>query len=229
MNKNPPVDHKVYANYGNAEVLKHVPKDISLRVLDVGCGAGDNAHALNLVGHAVYGVTLSDFEAVKAREHCQDVQVYNLEQGLPSPYKSDIFDVVICSHVLEHICFPESLMRDVIAVLRPGGKLIVALPNLVFIRNRWALLRGRVEYQQSGLMDNTHFRWYTFQSSASMIKSSGFSVKEHYVTGYVPLGVIRRLLPKTGALIDQLLCRLFPGLFGYQIVLVAEKIEDPQS
>lgn len=220
--KNESVKNKVYANAGNPEVLRHIPDHSSLEILDVGCGAGDNAQALKRMGHVVDGVTYSEAEAEQARGACREVCVFNLEDGLPVRLQSKKYDTVICSHVLEHICFPEPLLTGIRDCLKPSGQLIVALPNLLHIKNRWNLLRGRVKYTPSGLMDNTHFRWYTFKSAKTLLRSHAFLVDRAYVTGYLPLGALRRILPKIAVGLDQRLCKTWPGLFGYQMVFVAQ-------
>ena len=220
--KNNPVNNKVYVNAGNVEVLSRI-EGRSLAILDIGCGAGDNAKSLKAAGHTVDGVTLSKDEAEQAQSFCRKVYVHNLESGLPEAIQSARYNYVICSHVLEHICFPEKLLEGIQGCLKDSGSLVVALPNLMFIRNRWHLLRGRFDYQQTGLMDNTHFRWYTFLSSRRLLEDNGFKIIRHYGTGFVPLGPVRRLIPKLGKGVDRFSCQFWPGLFSYQIIIVVSK------
>lgn len=210
---------KVYANCGNEAVLRLVP-EAARRILDVGCGAGDNAARLRRPNREIVGVTLSESEAELAREHCSRVLVTNLEQGLS--LAGETFDAVVCSHVLEHICFPDRLLRDIRQALAPGGKLIVALPNLLTYKNRMRLALGRFEYQSSGIMDDTHFRWYTFATAQRLLRRQGFAIEFAGAHGAFPLWPVRRWLP-TGvtARIDGAACRLKPGLFGYQLLYVA--------
>lgn len=214
------VTDKTYQNAGNRDVLLRVPQS-HRRVLDIGCGAGDNARVLRAAGHQIVGITLSPDEAELAKDVCDEVIVANVEAGLP-PEISDI-DVVICSHVLEHICFPENLLADVHGVLNPGGILIVALPNLMFYKTRLPLVLGRFEYAPHGIMDNTHFRWYTFRSAQQMLRTNGFDVTSAAAQGAFPLWPLRRLVPaKTLRPIDQLATRLLPGVFGAQMVFTGE-------
>lgn len=220
--RNKAVNSKVYANAGNEDVLRHIQSQPS-EILDVGCGAGDNARVLVGLGHVVDGVTLSNEEATQAKSVCRRVYIHNLESGLPDEVNQNQYKFVICSHVLEHICFPEKLLAAIHNCLLPDGTLVVALPNLMFIRNRWNLLKGRFDYKESGLMDNTHFRWYTFITSAELLEGSKFTLSEHYATGFIPLGILRRILPNAAGILDRWLCRLWPGLFGIQIVLVCRK------
>ncbi len=217
---NHPVTEKVYRNPGNPQILRWIPQG-ARTVLDVGCGAGENARLISALGAAVDGVTLSEGEAAIARSHLRAVHLHNLEGGLP-PEMTGTYDAVTASHVLEHLCFPEALLRDVRARLAPGGVLIVAIPNMLTIKYRLRLLLGRIEYEAKGIMDNTHFRWYTFRSFQELLTAHGFQVVEAYGDGYFPLPLIRRILPRPlGAAIDRFFCRHFPGLFAIQLVFVA--------
>lgn len=214
------VAEKVYSNRGNAAVLAAVPA--AGAVLDVGCGAGDNAAVLAGRGAVVDGVTLSAEEARVAEAFCRRVFIHNLEAGLPAEI-SGPYDAVICSHVLEHICWPEKLLADLHRVLAPHGVLVVALPNLLHYSNRWKLLAGRVEYEPSGLMDNTHFRWYTLATAARLLERHGFMVQRRFAQGSLPLWLLRSILPRSWtARLDAGASRLRPGLFGYQMLLVAQ-------
>lgn len=215
-----PVERKSYKNEGNPAVLARVPGQ-ARSILDVGCGAGDNARILARSGRIVDGVTISTVERESALKYCRNVVIYDLEKGLPGEV-SGPYDCVICSHVLEHICWPQMLLGDIRTRLSPGGLLIVALPNVFFYKNRWNLLRGRFDYEESGLMDNTHFRWYSFESAQKLLTAHGFEVMNAEADGSFPLPFFRRILPSlvTGS-IDAWASAIFPGLFGYQMVYCA--------
>ena len=219
---NASVREKVYANDGNPEVLRWVPSS-ARRILDLGCGAGGNAAALSGRVERIEGVTLSEEEASRAREVCHEVFVHNLEEGLPRDTHPP-YDVVLASHVLEHICFPEKLLRDVATQLTPGGTLIDALPNLMNFKFRIPLIMGRFEYQNGGIMDNTHFRWYTFKSGRRLLEAHGFRVVRAYASGHFPLPFIGRLMPPAiRRWIDLGATRFSPGFFGVQLIYVAVK------
>src|SRR5437762_14128154 len=91
---------KVYQNQGNPALLALLPKD-ARRVLDVGCGAGDNARILRERRCQVVGLTLSEAEAAVARAFCDTVLVGNVETD-HLELAPGSFDVLLLSHVLEH-------------------------------------------------------------------------------------------------------------------------------
>jgi len=219
---NPSVATKYYKNDGNPHVLALVPKE-ARTALDLGCGAADNARYLSDRGIAVDGITLSVKEASMAAQFCRSVLVHNLEEGLPAGLASS-YDVILASHVLEHICFPERMLSEVSAKLSKDGLFIVALPNLMNWRYRVRLLAGVFEYEEGGTMDNTHFRWYTFASAKRMLERNGFKVIQSYALGHFPLPIVRKFVARGIAqFVDRSVCAAFPGLFGCELMYVATK------
>ncbi len=215
-----PVDKKSYKNDGNSGILRYVSASAKT-VLDVGCGAGDNARILKDSGKVVDGVTLSPSERDEAEKFCRSVVIHNLENGLP-PELSGSYDCVICSHVLEHICWPGKLLSDIRSRLSPQGLLVVALPNLLFYKNRWKIFSGIFEYEETGLMDNTHFRWYSFHSAQELLRRHGFEVQRAEAEGSFPIPFRRRIIPPSLTRpVDEWASTSFPGLFGYQMIFTA--------
>ena len=117
------VENKSYKNLGNASVLRQIPSGAQT-ILDVGCGAGDNARILSAAGKIIDGITLSISERDNAKRFCRDVVIHNLENGLPAQLIGP-YDCVLCSHVLEHICWPEKLLADIRSRLHKDGLLLV--------------------------------------------------------------------------------------------------------
>jgi SAM-dependent methyltransferase len=225
MNDSLSVAEKCYTNNGNPAVLKSVPRTARL-ILDLGCGAGDNARILKQGGATIDGVTLSEKEKVQAEKWCRQVYLHNLETGLPA--HTDYYDAVIASHVLEHICYPAQLLEDVKNRLVPGGTLIVAIPNLLNWKYRCRMLLGRFEYNRDGgIMDSTHFRWYTLATARRLLEEHGYTVELAFADGYLPMPILRRVMPiALGRLIDRSISVAFPGLFGIQLILVARARTD---
>lgn len=214
---------KVYSNSGNADVLKLVPAGAKY-ILDIGCGDGSNARHLVKNGCTVDGITLSEAEKEKAAKLMRHVLVHNAENGLPFD-GNGVYDAIICSHVLEHICYPSKLMNDIHRLLKQDGALIVALPNLMHYSSRWQLIRGNFNYSDAGIWDYTHFRWYTYTTAQSLLKQYGFSIDVATVTGELPLNSVwKKIIPSSAAkFIYSLLIKISKGFFGYQLLYRATK------
>lgn len=215
--------HKNYRNSGNWDVLKFIQNNSI--VLDVGCGGGDNAKILKERNCDVDGITISETELMDASTWLRHGYLHDLEKGLPVAVKNNLYDYVICSHVLEHICYPNKLLADIKECLNENGSLIVALPNIMHYKSRWKLVKGQFNYQPAGVWDNTHFKWYTFSTGASLLTDNGFVVKEKTVTGQLPgASFFSKLLPvKLADALYDCLKKLSPGLLGYQLLYLAEK------
>ena len=215
--------NKIYRNAGNQPVIDQVKGENKL-ILDIGCGAGDNAAILTQKGHIVDGITLSHEEAEICKPKLRNVFVHNLEVGLPGNI-NDKYDYVICSHVLEHIAYPEKLLGDIKKVMKPDGAIIIALPNIMNYRPRLKLLLGKFEYEDSGIWDNTHLRWYTFQTGNQLLTKNGFQVLKHIVDGEIPFLRIFKFIPKaTRIKILHVLTSISKGLFGSQFIYVGRPI-----
>ncbi len=209
-----------YRNQGNRPLLDLLPAYPG-RLLDCGCGPGDNARLLTARGWAVTGITIDRAEQQAAAQYCQRVYLADLEPGLPAAIGGR-FDAVLTSHVLEHLVHPEQLLRDVKEALKPTGVLAVALPNVVAYTNRLRLLLGRFDYTTTGVMDEGHVRFYTFVTGAQLLQRNGFYVRVARADGAFPLSRLRHYLPpRLVAAVNQQACRRWPGLFGYQSLYVA--------
>ncbi len=202
----------------NSAVLARVPQRVD-RVLDVGCGGGAFGAAVkHRTPCTVVGVTYAQAEAQVARQQLDRVDVADLNNFDPSVLGE--FDCIVCSHVLEHLHAPQQVLSRLRACLRPGGRLVVALPNVLFWKQRFQFMRGHFRYTDGGLMDRTHVRFFDWHSAEQLVREAGFQVLERNADGGFPLS--RWCGPTLGRAIDRWALGRFPGLFGFQFVLSCE-------
>jgi len=112
------------------------------RLLDVGCGTGDFLRVARTRGWDVSGTEISPYAVRAARaDGFLVVEGEVWETRLPS----EAFDVVTCWHVIEHASDPRRVIGEIHRVLRPGGWLVLATPNLEdhLFRAAYVLARGR--------------------------------------------------------------------------------------
>jgi len=97
------------------------------RLLDIGCGSGKLLSLEKRLGWEVYGVELEEKKASYARE----VRDLNVITGdfKDIEYKSDFFDVISLRHVLEHLINPLVDLKKIREILKPGGLLVIRVPN----------------------------------------------------------------------------------------------------
>jgi SAM-dependent methyltransferase len=217
---------KTYSNSGDERLVGHFSRFLPCGrlCLDVGCGAGGNAAMLSRNGWIVDGITISESEARLAGSVCREVTIHDLERGLPGTIKPESYDVILASHVLEHVFYPQRLLRDCWQALKPSGGIIVVLPNLLFWRNRLKMALGRFEYQDVGIMDYTHCRWYTFRSARALLEGHHFEVIESVADGQILSGNgLPDILEKGLLRVDQMFRRFTPGLVAFQMYLVGRR------
>jgi 2-polyprenyl-3-methyl-5-hydroxy-6-metoxy-1,4-benzoquinol methylase len=225
-----PLSERVYENVGNPLVVDQIDSGCR-RVLDIGCGAGDNARLLKsrLPDCEVFGITQSEGEAERARAYMTTCWVDDIESGVPAYLERGRFDCLLFSHVLEHLRSPAQVVASMSQLVGRGGRVIIAVPNVMFFKMRLRFLRGDFEYDPGGgILDDTHLHFYTYRTADRYLlsESPDLRVMTKAADGWVPFsGVYRRLIgQRRGSAIDRWGVRRWPNLFGYQIVLVAEKI-----
>jgi 2-polyprenyl-3-methyl-5-hydroxy-6-metoxy-1,4-benzoquinol methylase len=183
----------------------------------LGCGSGALGREIKEArGECrVVGVTYSEDEAALAARCLDEVLVRDLNTFVPA--EAGEFDCIVCSHVLEHLYRPDEALRRLRRGLSPDGMLIVALPNVLYWRQRLNFFRGNFRYTDGGLMDRTHYRFFDWNTAQELLAESGYRVVEAAADGGFPLS---RFLPRAGERLDRAALKKFPGLFGFQFVFV---------
>jgi methionine biosynthesis protein MetW len=185
-------------------------------VLELGCSTGYISRLLSEQGCRVIGVESDPDAAAKAVRYCTRVVQADLDRAgwavaLPPDFK---FDVIVLGDVLEHLAHPERVLRQLPPLLKPNGYLVISLPNVVHWATRLKIVFGRFEYEPIGTLDATHVRFFTCRTARELIEEAGYRVLEfHPAIGGRMSGHLRPVW--------QLLARLMPGLFAYQLLFRA--------
>jgi 2-polyprenyl-3-methyl-5-hydroxy-6-metoxy-1,4-benzoquinol methylase len=200
-------------------LLERIP--VGASVLDCGCAGGFFARAAIESRNAVVDGVEIDAEAARgAAGICRRIFVGSLDD--PEFLRSlsgDLYDRVLFGDVLEHLARPELALSRAAELLAPGGRILVAVPNVAYWGIRLDLLRGRFDYTDSGLMDRTHLRFFTYHSVRELVRAAGCRVVEQDLT-------VRMSVPGLlGGLLRGLVRRL-PNLFAYQTLLELEKCRE---
>ena len=87
------------------------------------------------------------------------------------------FDVIVCNDVIEHVLDPESFLVSLKSKLAPAGVLVGSIPNVRFWGNLInLLLRRDWKYEDSGVLDKTHLRFFTFKSFRRLMNKAGYEL-----------------------------------------------------
>src|SRR5215216_4505291 len=194
------------------------------RVLDVGCAAGDLARVLVERGCAVTGIEIDPEAAHQAEKHCERVVVGDVEEvDLSELLGDEAFDVIVFGDTLEHLKNPLQTLDRLKPFLRSEGYVVASIPNVAHGSVRLALMQGRFQYSQLGLLDDTHLRFFTRESVEQLFEDASFLITElkRTLVGIfdTEIEIDREQIP------DEALERVqdYPEASTYQFVLSAQR------
>jgi 2-polyprenyl-3-methyl-5-hydroxy-6-metoxy-1,4-benzoquinol methylase len=262
-----------HAHHGGAEASHTSPKYLveeenralceaigrPRRVLDVGCGIGLNGAAAKRRGAHVTGIELVPESIARAARVLDEVLAVDLasDAAVARGLGDRRFDVMLFGDVLEHLADPAAVLRRLLPYLEDEGQVIVSLPNIAAWPVRLGLLAGRFEYQKSGILDDTHLRFFTREAAERLVQDAGLEVlrteqnpmlvralKDVIARTFlgagpdgVPAGHEPTALRDTFAYkayqglvrpLEDVVANRAPGLFAFQNVVVARKPPRPR-
>ncbi len=203
------------------------------RMLDVGCGDGSIVALAAETGWAAEGVDFDPAAVANARSRGLDVRHGTLEA---QRYPEGSFDLVLMSHVIEHVHDPLGTMREIRRILRPGGLLVATAPNAaswghrhfgrhwrglepprhlhVFNGRNFLELADRAGFARKAVSSTLRITSYCFVQSR-LVRRTGRGE-----TGQVPL---REVVLGRGAALAEMLMRLWDPLAADELLLEARK------
>lgn len=153
---------------------RYLPKPIQgQRLLDIGCGNGDFLISAKEAGWQVSGIEPDPKAADAARQRGLNITLGTVDM-LAS--EADCFDAITLSHVIEHVHEPKQLLHDVLRLLKPGGMVYIATPN---IQSHGAELFGK---SWRGIETPRHLVIFNLASLVRLLAESGFEgiVPKHF-------------------------------------------------
>ncbi len=164
------------------------------RALDVGSGDGSSLRLMNQLGSRSVGLDTNPSGGVVVRGTATDI-----------PFKDGSFELVVCLRTLQHVNDDERAVREIRRVLRPGGRLVLAVANkrsftMVALKNRgdWRG-RERIPYEW--------FKPYLKEEARMLLERQSFNIVECGTVGYAP-EILRRRFPPFSRIALRLLRRL---------------------
>jgi 2-polyprenyl-3-methyl-5-hydroxy-6-metoxy-1,4-benzoquinol methylase len=162
----------------NGDLLALIPRDAS-RIVEVGCSGGGLAREyLKINPRCEYiGIEINGQYAEVARTHCTRVIVDDIEHMSDAAFES----IASCScwifgDVLEHLYDPWALLRRIRATIPPQSSVLACIPNAQHWTLQAKLNCGAFRYEDKGLLDRTHIRWFTRATIDELFASSGFAI-----------------------------------------------------
>jgi methionine biosynthesis protein MetW len=216
---------QTYAAFGNGAIAAHAQRLLAPggRVLDLGCASGGLLALLRGRAGHLAGLELSP-TAARAAAQIGDEVVCGALEDPALPFAEGSYDLVVLADVLEHLADPAAALARATGWCRPGGAVLVSVPNVAHWQARLTLARGRWPQDASGTFDASHLRWFTRGSLRALLCDGGLrDVELHAIVPMLRNHLRPRWLSAAAEPAWQALGRRAPGLLGYQIVGIGRR------
>ncbi|OGK29221.1 hypothetical protein A3D06_02005 [Candidatus Roizmanbacteria bacterium RIFCSPHIGHO2_02_FULL_40_9] len=190
--------------------LSLIPHDA--HVLDIGCATGFmGVYLKETKGCHVVGLEYAEEEAKIAKKKLDGLIHGDASDPHTINRIQEKFDVILASAILEHLSDPARALHLWKRLLRKNGCIIATTPNIAHWSMRLNLLRGKFDYEEYGILDKTHLRFFTLKTFRELFEEAGCEIDQMLID---PVG---GGFPRLG----KLLYKLFPGVFAYQMIIRA--------
>lgn len=195
------------------------------KVLELGCATGSMTKVLTHHYQCkVTGIEYDASAAIKAEPYCVELFVRDLEAADALNDLSAPYDVIVLADVLEHLRQPEQMLNRLLPLLRPDGHVVISVPNIAHNGILAQLWCGQFNYTETGILDQTHLRFFTATTLAQLLQRVGLEVTETQAINTGPehpefAAYWEQLPPELHQLLEQ-------NLHGqaYQIVMQATPV-----
>ena len=194
------------------------------RVLELGCGMG---HLMEWMTdrYQVFGCDINPWALAQARRNVPSGHLVQLSGDEPYAFPDSVFDIVIAKHVVEHLIHPEQAIAEMSRVLKPGGLLILATPNLS------SPMRKRKKANWVGYKDPTHISLKPPEEWLASLRLHGLQPRRVFSDGFwdapyipvIPTRLQKLLFGAPGGLQAILGWSIIPLRMGESLIILAEK------
>lgn len=162
----------------NPDLLKFIPLS-SRKIIEIGCSSGALAREFKASSADCewLGLDIDESYTKLARRYCDDTIAMDIESAAPAFFDAQADrDCWIFGDTLEHLKDPWKILNQIRAVLPKDGCIVACIPNA----QHWSVIAklsiGDFRYEDSGLLDKTHLRWFTKKTIIELFASSGFKI-----------------------------------------------------
>lgn len=171
-----------YFQFTRVDLIDLLPKNrIFQHVLEVGASGGYTLLYLKEKGIAQKVTGIELFDLPGTQQHNPGIDNFiigNIEQMDNDAYH-EMFDVIICGDVLEHLADPWSVRDKLLRWLKPGGYFLASIPNVREYKTVLKiLLRGTFTYEEGGVMDKTHLRFFGKKNIIELMSANGLKIEK---------------------------------------------------
>ncbi|MHB1864854.1 MAG: class I SAM-dependent methyltransferase [Candidatus Saccharimonadales bacterium] len=192
-------------------------------VLDVGCSTGYfGSYIKKHKNSIVYGIEISD-DRYKAEKVLDKVYSFDLDSEWPKEVYEQKYDVIFLGDVIEHLKDPKKFLIKLHDLINKDGRVYISTPNVAHISTRLELLGGNFEYEDLGILDSTHLKYFTLNSLTNLIHEAGFEIiRMDSSENDYPREVIQKILKSYGLKANNKFWEMIaePTARAYQFKLV---------
>jgi 2-polyprenyl-3-methyl-5-hydroxy-6-metoxy-1,4-benzoquinol methylase len=163
----------------NPELLALIPLQTK-NIIEIGCSSGALAREFkkNSSGCHWLGIEIDSTYADMAKRYCDKIIVLNIESATEGFWEeTKNADCWIFGDVLEHLKDPWKILKLIRANISNTGSVVACIPNAQHWTLQAKLSIGDFRYEDSGLLDKTHLRWFTRQTIIEMFDQAGFQIE----------------------------------------------------
>ncbi len=165
-----------YYEQDRREMLEFIPPDAKA-ILDVGCGSGIFGQLVKQKLNCIFWGIEPDRESAEKAARRLDKVINDTFSADLTEIKDKSFDVICFNDVLEHLSNPEEILELSRNKLTENGIVVASIPNILFFHTMVDIVvRQDWQYQDSGVLDRTHLRFFTKKSIIRMFENSGYEI-----------------------------------------------------
>ncbi len=150
------------------------------QIFEIGCGSGATGMAIKQKFPDVRYIGMdSNKEAAEIAQTRLDKVIVSDIEKIPLDtfgLEKECFDLIICADILEHLYDPWKILHGLRDYLTPDGKILASIPNVQYINHIINFLHGNWKYDDNGLLDVTHIRFFTLNEIAKMFTGTGYNI-----------------------------------------------------
>ncbi|KKP40285.1 MAG: family 2 glycosyl transferase [Candidatus Peregrinibacteria bacterium GW2011_GWC2_33_13] len=166
------------ANSPHTELVKSIEQNS--KVLDIGCAQGYLGEYLYLEKNCdVVGIDYLPEHLEEARQKNTYKELFQLDLNHLSnelDKYTGYFDYILLGDVLEHLYEPQKLLNQIKKLLNNSGYIVISIPNVSHGSILINLMKNKFEYTSTGLLDNTHIRFFTLESFVEILNKENFEI-----------------------------------------------------
>src|SRR5215203_583761 len=168
---------KLYFTNPRMDLVKLIPHNSDNKILEIGAGGGDTLIEIKRqrLASEVVGVELMEMRNSNQNNPEIDRFIICDVEKANFDFSKSYFDVVLLGDVLEHLLDPWAFLENIAPYVKKGGLCIASIPNIRYYTAMFRIFfKGNFGYEEQGLFDRTHFRFFCKKNMKDLFTSKVF-------------------------------------------------------